>query len=601
MGRKGPRTVAHAKHSTRFSRPFPQERDHRAAPRQHGNPTPLVLQTALTLRQRIERFYIITRLLFVTLIVIARERIRVMHARSRGFDAEPDVEALRAALREFRETAKKLGGLLIKLGQFLSSRADLLPPEALAELAQLQDEIPAADFAGIAALIEHELGAPLHELFAFIDEVPTGSASLGQVHRARLRDGRTVAVKVQRPGIHEQLHADLRALRFVLETVRRFAPGVDAVTDLRGLYREFSRTLFQELDYEREGYSIEQFARLFVSESDVRAPEVIWSHTKRRVLTTEWVHGIKVTNIEELDTAGVDRAAVAKRILEVYFRQVLEAGFFHADPHPGNIFVQPRGESFTLAFVDFGMMGAITPAMRSGMREWFLGIVQQDAARVVRGLTILGFLGEGADREVIEQAVDLLLRQFASLPLGQIRHLDLLEILGQVEALLYGQPLRLPSNFAMLGRAIGMLAGLVMILSPSFSFLEAAKPYARHFLQIGSIEGFLRLLGIEDVKQLRQLLAREGLAFARGIAALPRIAERILEHAEKGELRIVLEAPALTNPQNRGAVQRRFWRTILTVVSRSIPAWIPVTLGAVVAVVWWRREHRSARNILRGH
>jgi len=521
--------------------------------------------------------------------VVARERVRVMRARSQGrYDVQPDVEALRRALRDFRETAKQLGGLLIKLGQFLSARADLLPPEALAELAQLQDEIPAANFEDIQCAIERELGAPLCSLFAAIDPVPAGSASLGQVHRARLPDGRTVAVKVQRPGIEGLLHSDLRALRFVLESVRRLAPGVDAVTDLRGLYREFCRTLFQELDYEREGYSIERFARLFAAESDVRVPQVIWSHTKRRVLTLEWIDGIRLSDLDGLDAAAVDRRAVAKRILEVYFRQMLEAGFFHADPHPGNIFVQPQEVGFGLAFVDFGMMGSITPAMKAGIRDWFLGIVDQDAKLVVRGLETLGFLGEGAEREVIEQAVELVLHQFAALPLGQIRHLDLIEILGQIESLLYGQPLRLPANFAMLGRAMSMLVGLAMILSPTFSFLEAAKPYARRFLQADGVGTMLHLFGVEDMHQLRQILAREGVALARGLAALPRIAERLLEHAEKGELRIVVEAPGLANPQRRAIVERRLLSNVIAVISRSVPAWVPVAVGGLFAFLWWR-------------
>jgi predicted unusual protein kinase regulating ubiquinone biosynthesis (AarF/ABC1/UbiB family) len=401
-----------------------------------------------------------------------------------------------------------------------------------------------------------------------------------------------VAVKVQRPGIDELVRADLRALRFVFESVRRFAPQVDAMTDLRGLYREFSRTLFQELDYEREGYSIERFARLFASEGDVRVPEVLWNFTKRRVLTMQWVGGIKVTDVAALDAAGVDRRAVARRILEVYFHQILDAGFFHADPHAGNIFVQPRPSDpggFRLVFVDFGMMGTITPAMKAGMRDWFLGIVDQEPKRVVRGLETLGFLGGGADHDVIERAVALVLSQFASLPLGQVRHLDLMEILGEVESLLYGQPLRLPAQFAMLGRMMSMLVGLAMILSPTFSFLDAAKPFARRFLQTGGVGAALHLLGVEDMHQLRQILAREGVALARGLAALPRIAEAILEHAEKGELRIVLEAPALTNPRRRRLIERGVLRGLL---ARPTPAWVPLGLGGLLALLWLGRRRQ---------
>src|SRR5262249_45350443 len=197
-------------------------------------------------------------------------------------------------------------------------------------------------FEDIRVVIERELHAPLRDVFRSVEQVPTGSASLGQVHRARLKDGRLVAVKVQRPGIYQIVRTDLGTLRFVLAVLRRLFPASNHFMDLPALFREFSRVVYTELDYIREGHNAEHFARIFADEADIVAPCVIWEHTTRRVLTLDWVDGIKITHIQKLDAAGVDRDALARRLAGAYFKQVLEIGFFHADPHPGNIFARPR-------------------------------------------------------------------------------------------------------------------------------------------------------------------------------------------------------------------------------------------------------------------
>ncbi|HKT37919.1 MAG TPA: AarF/ABC1/UbiB kinase family protein, partial [Ktedonobacterales bacterium] len=452
---------------------------------------------------QIWRFYRVSRLLFVTIWLLTRERRRVVRARARGQDAYPNMDVLRRALRAFRVTAIEMGGLLIKLGQFLSARADLLPTEALAELSQLQDEVPAECFADIKRIIERDLGAPIGDMFSEIDPTPAGSASLGQVHRALLKDGRSVALKVQRPNIERIVRADLRAIRFVLELVRRLAPSMDRVMDFRGLYAEFSRTIYEELNYEREGRSAERLAQLFADDPDIRVPDVIWNFTSRRVLALEWLGGIKVTDIAALDAAQVDRDALAQRITGSYIRQMLQFGFFHADPHPGNIFVQPESDGFRIVFLDFGMMGSMTMRMKQGLRDVFLGITTQDPPTVVKGMDALGFLGDGANRGQIEQAVGLMLGQFSSVPLGQIREMDPSIILHEVESLLYDQPLRLPAQLAFFGRAMAMLVGLATTLSPNFNMLDAMIPYGREFLGDGGLDAIPRLLGARNWSDLR--------------------------------------------------------------------------------------------------
>ena len=534
------------------------------------------------------RFYRVSRLLFVTIWLLTRERRRVVRARARGQDTRPNLDILRRALRTFRVTAIEMGGLLIKLGQFLSARADLLPPEALAELTQLQDEVPAEHFRDIRRIIEQSLGAPVNAMFSEIDATPAGSASLGQVHRARLKDGRLVAIKVQRPNIERIVRADLRAIRFVLELVRRLAPSMDAVMDFRALYGEFSRTVYEELNYEREGRNAERFAQLFADDPGIRVPGVVWEYTTRRVLALEWLDGIKVTDIAALDAAKVDRDALAQRITGSYVRQMLQFGFFHADPHPGNILVQPTNGDFRVVFLDFGMMGTITMRMKQGLRDAFLGITTQDAPLMVRGMDTLGFLGEGANRGQIEQAVSLLIGQFSAMPFGQFREMDPSVIMHEVEALLYDQPLRLPAYLAFFGRAMAMLFGLATTLSPHFNMLDATLPYAQEFLGEGILDAIPRMLGARSWSDLGRTLTRDGAAMARSVAALPQLAERVLGRIERGELRMIIESPHLDPNLKRRGVSRLAGAAL----RRPVPAWAPLSLAGVaaLAIILWRRE-----------
>ncbi len=524
-------------------------------------------------RNPVWRFYRISRLLFSTLWIIVRERNRVVRARANGqFEVTPNIDALKRALREFRLTAVALGGLLIKLGQFLSARADLLPPEALAELATLQDEVPAECFADIEATLERDLRRPLRDVFVSIDPVPAGSASLGQVHRAVLLDGRAVAVKVQRPGIHQIVRADLNAIHFVLRVTKRIFPAANDLTDLDGLYKEFSRTVYEELNYEREGHNAERFARLFANEPDILVPGVVWEHTTRRVLTLEWMDGIKINNVAQISAAGVSGDAVAQRLVGTYLKQVLDVGFFHADPHPGNIFVRPTRNGFELVFVDFGMMGSITRLMKEALRECLLGIVEQNPRLVVNGLEALGFIGANADRRAITEALGLLLGQYSNMAFGQMREVDPREVFGEIEELLYGQPFHLPAQFAFLGRALGMLLGLATALSPNFNALDTIAPYASQFTGNGATSNLLRMFGVESTGDLGRMLAREGVSAARSLALLPKLAERVLEQVERGELHVTVEGTEFGRQVSRSIARNAFMRPV--------PAWVPMGMAA---------------------
>jgi len=557
-------------------------------------------------RNSLWRGYRVATLLFRTLFVINRERMRVVHARERGdYSVHPDIEALKQVLRDFRGTAIEMGGLLIKLGQFLGARADLLPPEALAELAALQDEVQAEPFEAVMDIIQREYQAPLHEIFASIDERPTGSASLGQVHRATLHDGRVVALKVQRPGIDRIVKVDLQAVRLTLMVVRWVAPAADRIVDLRALYREFSRTIFEELDYQREGRNAEQFARIFADNPRILVPRIYWSHTTSRTLALEWIDAIKITDFASLDAAGLNRADLARQLADSYFKQTLDAGFFHADPHPGNISAQPilhePGQA-RLVFMDFGMMGVITPRARHGLQICFSGMVSGDAAQLLKGLDELGFIGEDADRALLERAINAVLAHFMGIPISQLGHIAPDQALQDVGGALYDQPFRLPAEFAFFGRAIGMLAGLTTSLAPDFNFLEVATPYARKL--IGELSsgagGLLGLLGVKSIEELAQVSLREGLSVVQSLARMPHQIDRILSKIERGELRVIVEPQIREEPQPRRRRGRgRRERAIdplnpLAPLSQPVPLWAPLgAAGAVTAIVlvarWLRR------------
>lgn len=453
-------------------------------------------------------------------------------------------ERFRREAVRFRALAIHMGGVMIKVGQFLSSRLDVLPPEVTDELANLQDEVPAESFESIKTLAEKELGASLAEKFEWFDESPLAAASLGQVHRARLRDEgeadgfHDVVVKVQRPQIELIVEVDLSALERVGHWLMRYRP-VREHADVPALLREFSGTVREEIDYLNEADNAEKFFENFKDDPDVHVPRVVRSLTTLRVLTLENVYAIKITDYAELTRAGIERGDVAKKLLDTYLKQIFEDGFVHADPHPGNLFVTPLGADsdtprrWQLTFVDFGMTARVPEGVRDALREMLIGVGTKDSARVVKSYQQLGMLLPGADLKLIEQAEAQVFDRFWGMSMSELRKTNPDEIrkfAHQYRDLIFSMPFQVPNNLIMLARTVAILSGMCTGLDPDFNLWGQISPYARKLIEQEATKGISDWL--EELGSLLQTLI-----------ALPSQASRVFAQAERGDL--VMQSPGV--------------------------------------------------------
>jgi predicted unusual protein kinase regulating ubiquinone biosynthesis (AarF/ABC1/UbiB family) len=479
------------------------------------------------------RFLRVSRLLLWMMWVIYRERRRVICAHARGnYSVRADSDMLTEVLVTFRETAMELGVLMIKLGQFLSSRVDLLPDKAIAALSSLQDEVPAAPFHHVVSVIESELGRPVEEVFSVLERKCVAAASLGQVHKAILAStGETVAVKIQRPNSDQLVRMDLSALRFVIWVITRFV-DMSGFIDLMGVYHEFERTVYEEIDYVREAANVKRFKELFKDDPTIYIPHVYDEYVSRRVLVLEWIDGIKINDYARLEAAGINRLEVARRTVCAYFHQFFKAGFFHADPHPGNIFVKKGaiGDGPIIAFVDFGMVGTVTKHMKRVMKDAFLAFIARDSRSLVHALSQLGFIEEGANLAPIERAMSLMIERYYGMTLGEVSELDIPEMLQDVAYLLYEQSFQIPAQFAFIGRAVGTLVGVSTGLAPEFNFVEVATPYARKFLGLDA----------EGAEQTLRQLFNQLLDTGRVLLRLPHSLEQVITRFETGQIEVNL-------------------------------------------------------------
>lgn len=375
-----------------------------------------------------------------------------------------------------RQSLIGLGPTFIKIGQALGTRADLLPLAYVKELSTLQDQVPAFSTAEAFARIEAELKRPLHECYAEIDNEPVASASLGQVYRARLQSGEEVAVKVQRPNLAELVGFDVAILYRLVKLTNRFFPHANENADWEGMLREFHSTIFEEMDYVKEGRNADRFRYNFRTWRAIRVPKIYWSHTNHRVLTLEFIRGTKVVDIEALRARRISAVKVNRLLVRTYLKQLLEDGFFHADPHPGNLLVMDSGH---LAFFDFGMVGRITPKLQSQMIDAFFHVVSRDVHGLGQDIINLNFLKPGVDVETVRPVVEALFKHYLNLKLGEVNFKELTYDLAEV---IYEYPFRLPANFTYMMRALMTLEGIGIVTDPEFSFFETAKPFAKEFM-----------------------------------------------------------------------------------------------------------------------
>src|SRR5882724_3544299 len=375
-----------------------------------------------------------------------------------------------------RKSLTDLGPTFIKIGQTLGTRADLLPLAYVKELATLQDNVPAFPTAEAFARIEAELGKNLAECYAEIDNEPIASASLGQVYRARLFSGEEVAVKVQRPDLERIISFDVAILYRLIKLMNRFFPKANENADWEGMLREFYATVFEEMDYVKEARNADRFRYNFRTWRAVRVPKIYWTHTRAKVLTLEFIRGTKVVDIEALRARRISPVKVNRLLVRTYLKQLLEDGFFHADPHPGNLLVMDSGH---LAFFDFGMVGRITPKLQSQMIDAFFHVVGRDVHGLGQDIINLNFLKPGVDAETVRPVVEKLFKVYLNLKLGEVKFKELTYDLAEV---IYEYPFRLPAKFTYIMRALMTLEGIGIVTDPEFSFFETAKPYAKEFM-----------------------------------------------------------------------------------------------------------------------
>ncbi len=458
-------------------------------------------------------------------------------------------ERFRREAVRFRALALRMGGVMIKVGQFLSSRLDILPPEITDTLADLQDEVPAEKFADIRQLAEHELGASLAEKFEWFDENPLAAASLGQVHRARLKgseeaDFVNVVVKVQRPSIASIVTVDLSALQRVGRWLMYYRP-VREHADVPALLREFSASVHEEIDYTQEAGNAETFFENFSDDKYVNVPRVVRSLSTLRVLTLEDVFAIKITEYDAITAAGIDRGEVARKLLDVYLEQIFEDGFFHADPHPGNLFITPLSAAknskrktvrWQLTFVDFGMVGRVPDNLRKGLRETVVAIGTRDAVRLIKSYKELGFLLPGADTQALEQASAAVFDRFWGMSMSELKNVrpnDVRDIGHRVRDVMVEMPFQVPNDLLMLVRTVAILSGMCTGLDPHFNLWEQLSPYASKLVQEEATSAF----SVDNIlKQVGEVV--------QAFVALPSQASRLLAQMESGAL--VVQSPQVT-------------------------------------------------------
>jgi predicted unusual protein kinase regulating ubiquinone biosynthesis (AarF/ABC1/UbiB family) len=442
------------------------------------------------------RFVVVAYQFLPLLLAYARDRNRyLLFGPGRAVPTEKRRERAQSLL----ESLVRLGPTFVKLGQLLSTRPDVLPPEYIEVFESLQDDVPPAPWTESRAVLEAELG-PVDEVFDEFDTDPISGASLGQVYIGEI-DGQRVAVKVRRPNIEDLVEADLRVIRWSLPLLMRFVSETRSFS-LETLADEFEKTIREEMDYERERRMLEEIGENLGDNPSVRVPVALSELSTRRVLTMEYVEGTKISQIDNLDELGVDRTRLATTLQQVYLQMIIEDGVFHADPHPGNLAVQDDG---TIVFYDFGMSGRVDPFIQEKIVDFYMAVARQDTDAILDTLVEMGTLSPEADREVMSNVMELAIADARGEDIEQYR---VQQIIQQVEDTIYDFPLRLPPNLALVLRVATVVEGVCVTLDPDFDFISVATDYLRdEGVMQESARGYLEGRG-EELRDLGESLVR---------------------------------------------------------------------------------------------
>ncbi|WP_378955690.1 ABC1 kinase family protein [Pelosinus sp. sgz500959] len=470
----------------------------------------------------------------------------------------------------FRETALSSEGLLIKVGQFFSTRIDVLPVEYTSELALLQDEVPPVSVAEIKRVLQEELGDQVENIFAEFDEQHIAAGSLGQVHRAMLRSGEVVAVKVLRPDIEKIINIDLMAFRGVIWMLKVFTTW-EKYADFDAIYVEFGTTIRSELDYRQELANLERFRLNFQGDTMISVPTVYPSYSRQRVLTLEFVQGYKVTDREGLLKAGLAPEVIAGNLVDAYLKQALIHGFYHADPHPGNLFVRPDGG---IIFIDFGMVGKITEHNKKAIRKLIGGVINSDAEEVSHALQELGFIKPAANLLSLQKAISFFLIAFREMRFEEIGNLQVDDLLEELREFIYSHPFQIPVHYTFLGRAVGTLSGISAGLDPNMNILAIIKPYAK------------QVLG-QDFSPVQLVWQKAKKIMLSGVE-IPPLLEQTLRDFRSGDVQVKVEmGPVLR--------QLRFQETL---INRLVWTILLAAAGIGAAILWSNGQERLATILL---
>ncbi len=464
------------------------------------------------------RFVVVCWQFLPLLVAYARDRRRFLFF-GRPREVTPEQRRRRAA--KLLDSLITLGPTFIKLGQLLSTRPDILPPEYLAEFSRLQDDVPPADWENARQVVEEELG-PIDERFDDFDTDSISGASLGQVYVARIDDD-PVAVKVRRPGVENLVEADLRVVRWSVPLLMWFVDDARSFS-LETLADEFAKTIREEMDYEREAAMLTEIQENFTDDKRIRIPSVVESHSTGRVLTMEYVGGTKITDLDRLDNQGLDRSELAERLQRTYLKMIIDDGVFHADPHPGNLAVQDDG---TLVFYDFGMSGYVDPFIQDRIVDFYGSIARRDIDAILDALIEMGTLSPEADRQLMAEVAELAIQDASGEDIEQYR---VQQIVQQLEDTIYEFPLRLPANLALVLRVATVVEGVCVTLDPDFDFISVATSYLG---EQGYIEEGVREYIADRGEQLRDSTA--------SAVRIPPKLESALDRIERDSVHVTAE------------------------------------------------------------